>query len=53
MRRQAQCVGQRNKRGNWWNLVADQTLKRMPGYEAIAAGIAGPEIADDVVGQIG
>jgi hypothetical protein len=35
------------------SLVADQTVERMLGYKAITAGIAGPEIADDVVSQIG
>ena len=34
-------------------LVADQTVERVLGYKAITAGIAGPEIADDVVSQIG
>ena len=35
------------------NLVTDQTLERMLGYKTIAASVAGPEIAHDVVGQIG
>jgi hypothetical protein len=36
-----------------WNSVADYTLERMLGHKAVAAGIAGPEIADNVVSQIG
>ena len=38
---------------NEWNLVTNQTLERMLGYKTVAAGVAGPEIADDVVGQVG
>jgi hypothetical protein len=34
-------------------LVTDQTLERMLGYKTITASVAGPEIADDVVGKIG
>ena len=35
------------------NLIAGETLERMLGHKTIAAGIAGPEIADNVVTQIG
>jgi hypothetical protein len=33
--------------------VAGKPLERMLGHEAVTAGVAGPEIADDVVGNIG
>ena len=36
-----------------WNLVADRMLERMLGYKAVPACIAGPEIADEIVGEIG
>ena len=32
--------------------VAGKSLDRMLGHEAVTAGIAGPEIADDVIGKI-
>ena len=35
------------------NLVADRTLERMLGHKTVPACIAGPEIADEIVGQIG
>ena len=34
-------------------LVAGKPLERVLGDKTIAAGVAGPEIADDVVGNIG
>ena len=43
-----ESVPRRSKRMS----VAGEPLERMLGHEAIAAGIAGPEIADDVVGNI-
>ena len=47
------CVATSGKGENAWNSVTSQTLERMLGYKAIAAGVTGPEIADDVVSQIG
>ena len=34
------------------DLIAGKSLERVLGHETVTAGIAGPEIADDVVGQI-
>src|SRR5277367_4928084 len=51
--RQTRWRSPMDKFQNEWNSVTDQTLKRMLGHKAIAAGVAGPEVADDIVGQIG
>jgi hypothetical protein len=32
--------------------AAGESCQRVPGYESVTAGIAGPEIADDIFGNI-
>src|SRR6202047_2238024 len=33
--------------------VADEPLDRMFGYESVTAGVTGPEVADEVLVQVG
>ena len=49
-----EAARERDANGRTGTLVATKAfVDRMSGDEAIAAGVAGPEIADDVVGDIG